>query len=250
MNHHRIAEAVVAAGAQLVALLLSAAVTAAAPADPKTPIYVSHTGTDAVGASFVEGMKAALTRAPTATLAASADDADVVLLVTTMNPDAAKPGTVTAAGWTLLLMKEGTRAYVGGGLRLCDPGNLQKSAGDLVAYVEGLLKARSAELPSSPEREKLESAWNDAVEQAAAKLPEESCGVRVRAAFREQMRTYLLWTTAGSLKADPQEAVAAATAYFTPDEEFAKKVRSAADKLGQCQAELAALKKAAAPVRK
>jgi hypothetical protein len=250
MTHHRAGLIVVAVATVLGMLLVPAEVGAAAPADPRTPIYLSHTGTDTVGVSFVAGIKAALARAPSAALAATADDADVVLMVTTMNPDAEKPGAVTAAGWTLLLIKEGTKAYIGGGLRLCDPGNLQKSAGDLVAYVEGLLKARSAELPASPERQKLETAWQDAVEQAAEKLPEETCGVRVRAAFREQMRTYLNWATAASLKADPQEAIAAAAPYFTPDEEFAKKMQSATVRLGQCQAELAALKRATAPVKK
>jgi len=167
-----------------------------------------------------------------------------------MNPDAARPGTVTTAGWTLLLMKEATKAYIGGGLRMCDPASLQKSATELVAYIEGLIKARSIEIPTSPEREAFEAAWNEAVERAAEKLPEDSFGVRARAAFREQMRTYLQWATAASLKPDVQEAIAAAMPNFATDDEFAKKLQAQASKLNQCQAEVAALKKSAVGIKK
>ena len=73
-----------------------------APAAPvqvsKVPIAVSHAGDDAVGLSFVAAIKDAIRRASSASLAAAADDAEVVLVVTTLDPDPAKPGTVTVSG--------------------------------------------------------------------------------------------------------------------------------------------------------
>ena len=219
-----------------------------APAAPvqvsKVPIAVSHAGDDAVGLSFVAAIKEAIRRASSASLAAAADDAEVVLVVTTLDPDPAKPGTVTAAAWTLLLMKEATKAYIGGGLRMCGPTSAPKAAADLVAQVVGILGMRSAEIPSSAEFEKAETVWDEAVEAAAAKLPLEACGVKVRDAFLEQMRVYVKWTQAASLTPDVQQAIAAGLSYFTVDESVGKRIQTQAAQLSQCQAELAALKKA------
>jgi len=224
------------------------------PAQPvaatKIPVFVSHTGQDAVGVSLVEGLEDALRRASSTALAASADDADVVLLVSTMNPDAAKPGTVTTAGWTLLLMKEATEAYIGGGLRMCDPGSVPKTAAELITHVEGLLKARSAEIPSTAEFEKAEAAWDEAVGQAAHTLPDETCGVKIKAAFIEQMQTYFKWATAASLVPDVRQAITAGLSYFSVDQGLAKKSQAQAAQLSQCQAEVLALKKSAGAVKK
>jgi hypothetical protein len=210
----------------------------------KIPMVVSHTGQDDVGISLVAAIKEAIRRAPSASLVATADDAEVVLLVTTMNPDPAKPGTVTTASWTLLLMKEATRAYIGGGLRMCDPGSVPKAAAELMAHIEGMLMARSAEIPSSSEFEKAETAWAEAVEAAAEKLPLERCGVKVRDAFLEQMQVYFKWSRAASLTPDVQQAVAAGLSYFSVDDSLGKKIQAQSEQLSQCQAELAALKKA------
>jgi hypothetical protein len=250
MMFHRSSAQLVCAAALLGTSFAASATAAQAPAGHKTPVFVSHSGQDAAGASLVEAVKDALRRAPSTLLAASVDDADVVLMVSTMNPDTAKPGMVTTAGWTLLLMKEATKAYIGGGLRMADSGSLQKTATDLVTYVEGLLKARSAEIPSSPEYEKVESAWNDAVERAAEKLPEEMAGIKVKAAFREQLHTYLQWATAASLTPDIQQAIAAGLSYFAADDNFSKKIQAQAVRLSACEAELATLKKPTAPVKK
>jgi hypothetical protein len=210
----------------------------------KVQIVVSHTGQDAVGVSLVGAIKEAFTRAPSVSLVAVGEEAEVVLLVTTMNPEPGKPGTVTTAAWTVLLLKDATRAYLGGGLRMCDPGSVPKAASELVAHIVGILVGRSAEIPSSAEFGKVEAAWDEAVEAAAAKLPLETCGVRVRDAFLEQMQVYFKWTRAASLTPDVQQAVAAGLSYFTVDDSLGRKIQAQSEQLSQCRAELAALKKA------
>ncbi len=210
----------------------------------KVPIAVSHTGPDAVGLLFVAAIREAIGRAPSASLVAAADDAEVVLVVTTLDPEPAKPGAVTVAAWTLLLMKEATRAYIGGGLRMCSPGSVPKAAAELVAHVEGILTGRSAEIPSSADYEKSKIAWDEAVEAAAEKLPMDACGVRVRDAFLEQMQVYAKWTRAASLTPDVRQAVTAGLSYFTVDDSVGKKIQAQSAQLSQCQAEVAALKKA------
>ena len=102
---------------------------------------------------------------------------------------------------------------------------------------------RSAEIPSSADFEKAETAWDEAVEAAAAKLPLEACGVRVRDAFLEQMQVYVKWTRAASLTPDVQQAIAAGLSYFTVDDSLGKKIQAQSEQLSQCRAELAALKK-------
>jgi hypothetical protein len=250
MMLHRSSAQLVGATVLLATMLAASTSAAQAAAGHKTPVFVSHSGQDAVGVSLIEQIKDGFRRAPSTLLAASVDDADVVLLVSTMNPDAGKPATVTTAGWTLLLMKEATKAYIGGGLRMADSGSAQKTAMDLVTYVEGLLKARAAEIPSSPEYKKVEAAWNEAVERAAEKLPDELAGVKVKAAFREQLRTYLQWATAASLTPDIQQAVTAGLSYFAADDGFSKKLQAQAVRLSACEAELAAAKKPTSPVKK
>jgi|WetSurMetagenome_2_1015567.scaffolds.fasta_scaffold25244_5 hypothetical protein len=216
---------------------------AQASAASKTALYLSHTGQDAVGLALVEGLKDAVRRASSTSLASSADAAEVVLMVSTLNPDAAKPGTVTTASWTLVVMKEATKAYLAGGLRMCDPGSIQKTAADLVTHIEGVLKSRAADIPASAEYDKVEAGWDEAVEAAAAKLPLDTCGVRVRDAFLEQMQVYFKWARAASLTPDVQQAVTAGLSYFNADDSLAKRIQLQNEKLNQCQAELAAVKK-------
>jgi len=253
MKPYRHPTVVLAAVVLHAAVLFPASATArqASPQAPagqapgaKVPVVVSHTGQDAVGVSLVGAIKEAFKRAPSVSLVAAGAEAEVVLLVTTMNPEPGKPGTVTTAAWTVLLLKDATRAYLGGGLRMCDPGNVPKAASELVAHIEGILVGRSAEIPSSAEFGKVEAAWDEAVEAAAAKLPLETCGVKVRDAFLEQMQVYFKWTRAASLTPDVQQAVAAGLSYFTVDDSLGKKIQAQSEQLSQCRAELAALKKA------
>jgi hypothetical protein len=219
------------------------AAASAPPQAPKVPVFVSHSGEDEVGVLYVGRVKDALKRSSSLTLSETADDADVALVLSTMNPDAAKPPVVTTAGWTATILKGAMKVYLSGGLRLCDRERLDKGAAELVASIEKLLDAHKVELPSSIEARRLETEWNDAVQRVAETLPEESCGVRTRTAFLEQMHTYLEWSTAANLKMNVQEVLKSVAENYTTDAEFAKKLQSQAAKLAQCQADLAALKK-------
>ena len=113
----------------------------------------------------------------------------------------------------------------------------------MAARVEALLKARAPGLAGSLERKRYEAEWADAVDEAAETLPEDSCGVKSRAAFREQMDTYLRLSAATNQRLDIREVIKSVAANFSTDEEFARKLQAQAAKLAQCQAELAALKK-------
>ena len=98
-------------------------------------------------------------------------------------------------------------AYVGSGLLLCDQERMEKAGDEVAARVEALLKARAPGLAGSLERRRYEAEWADAVDEAAETLPEDSCGVKSRAAFREQMDTYLRLSAATNQRLDVREVI-------------------------------------------
>ncbi len=149
---------------------------------------------------------------------------------------------MTTAAWTVLVPGD-VKAYIGSGLLLCDQERMEKAGDEVAARVEALLKARAPGLAGSLERKRHEAEWADAVDEVAETLPEDSCGVKSRAAFREQMDTYLRLSAATNQRLDVREVIKSVAANFSTDEEFARKLQAQAAKLAQCQAELAALKK-------
>jgi hypothetical protein len=214
-----------------------------APTVDRAPIYVSYTGNDAIGVVLVEGLKDALKRAATLSPTEVRDEADAVLFVSTLDPDAAtKPGIVTAAGWSLAIMNE-AKVYVGSGLRLTDRERSRKTADDLVAHVAQLLGERKAQLPTSVDRKHYEDAWNEETARVAETIPDDACGVKARLVFEEQMETYLRLSTLANLRLDPREMAKGVAVNLAMDEGLAAKLRTQAAKLSQCQADLAALKK-------
>jgi hypothetical protein len=224
-------------------LLMSSPVSVAGPAEPKLRVFVSHTGADAVGVSLVRAIRDEVGRSDMLADAVGQDDAEIVLIVSTLDPNPTKPGLMTTASWTLVYMKDATKVYVGSGLRLTDQERVVRSAEELVAYVAGLLKARRAELPGSAEWEQYAKRWNETVERVAETLPEDAGGIKARAAFHQEMRVTLRWSVAAGLMLDAEQAAKSAAADYVTDEEFVKKVQSQAAKLAQCQSDLAALKK-------
>jgi hypothetical protein len=229
----------------LIALSCVAAASSAAgqvPSAGRLAVFVSHSGTDDLGLSFSNSVKGALKRSLTFAPSATVDEADVVIAISTLNPNPAKPGVVTAAAWTLLVPGD-VKAYIGSGLVLCDQERLEKAGDEVAARVDALLKARAPGLAGSLERKRHEAEWADAVDEVAETLPEDSCGVKARTAFREQMGTYLRLSAATNQRLDVREVIKSVAANFSTDEEFARKLQAQAAKLAQCQAELAALKK-------
>jgi hypothetical protein len=232
------------AGATVAALSLADPATASVSAgqQAKITVFVSHTGEDAAGLLFVQHVRTAVKQSSSVALAETGDAADMALFVSTMEPDVTKSGRLTTAGWTLVILKD-VNVYVGSGLRFCERDQSQKAAEGLVAYVESLVKSRVAEVPGSAARLRYEADWNDEVDRMAETLPIDSCGIKVQTAFREQMGTYLRLSTAAGLRLDVRQVIKSVAANFGTDDDFARKIRDQAVKLGQCQAELAALKK-------
>jgi hypothetical protein len=212
------------------------------PSAGRLAVFVSHSGTDDLGLSFSNSVKGALNRSTTLASTATVDEADLVIAISTLNPNPAKSGVLTTAAWTVLVPGD-VKAYVGSGLLLCDPERLAKAGDEVAARVEALLKARAPGLAGSPERKRHEAEWADAVDEVAETLPEDSCGVKARAAFREQMDTYLRLSAATNQRLDVREVIKSVAANFSTDEEFARKLQAQGARLAQCQAELAALKK-------
>jgi hypothetical protein len=241
---HRASNRLAFAGVIIAALFLPgpAAVTVPPGQEARIPIFVSHTGEDPVGLLFVQHVRAALKQSSSASLAETGDEADMALFVSTMDPDAVKPGRLTTAGWTLVILKD-VNVYVGSGLRFCERDLSQKAAEGLVAFIESLIKSRKTEVPGSAEWRRFETEWKEEVERTAETIPIESCGVKVQTAFREQMGTYFRLSTALGLRLDVREVSKSVAANFATDDEFARKMREQAVKLGQCQAELAAIKR-------
>jgi hypothetical protein len=229
-------------------LIVLSCVAAASPATGQVPspvrlaVFVSHSGTDDLGLSFSNSVKGALRRSSTLAVGTTVDEADVVLAISTLNPNPAKPGVVTTAGWTVLVPGD-VKAYIGSGLLLCDQERLDKASDEVTARVEALLKARAPGLAGSIDRKRYEAEWADAVDDVAETLPEDSCGVKSRAAFREQLDTYLRLSAATNQRLDVREVIKSVAANFSTDEEFARKIQAQAAKLAQCQADLAALRK-------
>jgi len=232
------------AGAIIAVLLLTGVSIGAVPPrqDDRISVFVSHTGEDAAGLLFVQHVKAALTQSSSVVLAATGDLADTVLFVTTMEPDATRSGRLTTAGWTLVILRD-VNVYVASGLRFCEREQSQKAATGLVAYVESLIASRATDLPRSAARLRYEADWNEEVDRAAETLPIDTCGVKVQTAFREQMGTYLRLSVAAGLKLDVREVIKSVSANLAADDDFARKIRDQAARLGACQAELAAIKK-------
>jgi pyrimidine deaminase RibD-like protein len=232
------------AGVFVAALTLSGAATVGVPAgqEVKVTVFVSHTGEDAAGLLFVKHLKAALAHSSSVALAETGDGADTALFLTTMEPDATQSGRLTTAGWTLVILKD-VNVYLGSGLRFCERDQSQKAAEGLAAHVESLIKSRETQVPGSAARARYENDWNEAVERTAETLPVDSCGIKVQTAFREQMGTYLRLSTAMGLGLDVREVIKSVVANLGTDDDFARKIRDQAIRLGQCQAELAALKK-------
>jgi hypothetical protein len=212
--------------------------------EDKIAIFVSHNGKDAVGALFADELKGALKRSSSASPSEAAADADVALFLTTLDPDAVAPGRLATVAWSLVIVKE-VKVYVGSGLRLCDRERARQSAGELAAQVEQLLNGRRSEVPGSAERKRYESEWNREVEAVADTLPEDSCGIKSRTAFREQLGTYLTLSTLANMKLDVHDVIKSVAANFTIEGEFGARMQAQASKLAQCQAELAVLKKTA-----
>lgn len=213
------------------------------PVVDKAPVYVSHTGNDPIGVALVASLKDSLKRSAALALTEVRDEADVVLFVSTLDPDAAiKPGVVTTAGWSLVVMNE-VKAYVGSGLRMTDRERSPKTADDLVAYVAQLVGERRTQLPTSVDRKHYEDAWHQETERVAETIPEDACGVKARLSFEEQMETYLRLSTLGNLKLDPAQIAKGIAVNLSMDEGIAGKLQAQASRLSQCQAELAALKK-------
>lgn len=208
----------------------------------RTPVFVAHSGEDSVGAQYIEQVKIAVGRSSFLSPSVSGDDADVVLFVSTLDPDLVVRGRLTAAAWTLAILKD-VRVYVGSGLRLCARDGIEKSAEALVTHVESLLKRRQTELPSLADHQRYISEWNQEVERVAMTLPVDVCGIKVRTAFREQLRVYLRLSDLGNLKLEVQDITKSVVANFTTEEEFARKIQAQTSKLAQCQADLAAIKK-------
>ena len=231
-------------------LLLPTPASAAAPVEPKLRVFVSHAGEDPLGLSLARAIADQLSRSTTASSTVNRDDADVVLFVTTLDPDAAKPGAVTIAGWSLVYLKGVVAVYIGSGLRVSDRERAPKTAAEMAAYVDALLKARRAELPGSADWEQYVSHWNDAVDRAAELLPEEACGIKARSAFREEFRVMLRWSMAANLRIDVDDAIKSAAADYVTDEEFVKKLQGQTARLAQCQSDLAALKRSAPAIKK
>jgi hypothetical protein len=209
----------------------------------RIPILVSHTGEDPVGQLFVENVRGALKQAPSCAYTEKADEADVILLISTLDPDADKPGRVTTAGWSLVIGKD-VKVYLGSGLRLCDKERAQKSAAELAGRVESLLKSRMGQ-PGYVDRATYEANWDREVDRVAETLPVDSCGVKARSAFKEQMDTYYRLSMVASLHLDVRDVIRSVSANFTPEGDFAGKIQAQVAALTQCQADLAALKKAA-----
>ena len=231
-------------------LLVPTPGSADAPVEPKLRVFVSHAGQDALGLSLVQAIADQLSRSAAASSTANRDDADVVLFVSTLDPDAGTPGVVTIAGWSLVYVRGVAAIYIGSGLRVSDRERMPKTAADLAAYVDGLLKARRAELPGSAEWEQYGNHWNEAVEQAAETLPEDACGIKARSAFREELRVALRWSMAANVRLNVDDAIKSAAADYVTDEEFVKKLQSQTSKLAQCQSDLAALKRSVPGIKK
>jgi len=241
---HLALQRLIFAGVIVAALTLADAAAADGGAwqEAKITVFVSHTGEDPVGLLFVQHLKTALTQSSSVALAATGDLADTALFVTTMEPDATRSGRLTTAGWTLVILRD-VNVYVGSGLRFCERDQSQKAATGLVAYVESLIASRATELPRSAARLRYEADWNEEVDRAAETLPIDTCGVKVQTAFREQMGTFLRLSVAAGLKLDVREVIKSVSANLAADDDFARKIRDQAARLGTCQAELAAIKK-------
>jgi hypothetical protein len=248
-TRHRFVHALAVSGLLLGAASLSGQAPAAVQPPPtKIAVFVSHSGQDEVGLVLLEKIKEALNRSPSTSYTAASDDADVVLYVSTLNPDADKPAVVTTAGWSLVLVNEAVKMYLGSGLRLCDRDRAQKTADELVARVDALLKGRQVQLPSSSEWRRYMADWTAEVEKTAETIPEDACGMKARTAFREQMSTYLRLSNVAGLRLNVRDVIGSVVANYTTEGEFARKLQGQATSLAQCQAELAALKKA--PIKK
>jgi hypothetical protein len=131
----------------------------------------------------------------------------VVLFVSTLDPNRDKPGLMTTAAWTLVYLRDTTKVYISSGLRLTDAVRVSKTATELVAHIDGLLKARRAELPGSVEWQQYITKWNEAVDRVAETLPDDACGVRARAAFREDLRVCLRWSMAANLMFNVEDII-------------------------------------------
>ncbi len=230
-------------GLLLLALASQAPTTTTAPPDEKVTVFVARSGDDAVGTSLAQEITSAMAKSSVSSPIADRGEAQAELFISTLNPDPAKPGIVTTVAWTLVYSKDSLRVYLGSGLRFTDRERVAKTAAEMVAYADELLKARRGELPGSSEWRNYATAWNEEVNKVADTLPEDACGVRVRDAFKEEMRAVLRWSIASNTKFDVQKIIRTAMVDYTTDEEFVKKLESQTAKLAQCQSELAAVKK-------
>jgi hypothetical protein len=214
-----------------------------APANVKVTVFVAHAGEDTLGVSLVGELTSALGRSDTSSVTSNRDEAEVVLFVSTLNPEPSKPGVLTTAAWSLVYVKNQIKVYLGSGLRLTDQGRLARTAAEMAASCDELIRVRRHELPGSVEWKEYESNWKDEVDRFAETLPDDACGVRVRMAVKEELRVILRWSMAAGLKFDVHEIIKSVMADYPTDEEFLKKLQSQTTKLAQCQTELAAVKK-------
>jgi hypothetical protein len=228
--------------AALAGCLLCWPPAAASAQEPRLAVFVSHSGADEVGAHFSKTVGEALGRSSVAAIATAVDQAHIVLAISTLDPNPAKPGVVTAASWTLLVPGD-VKAYLGSGIVLCDQERLQKGAIEVAERVVSLLRSRGPSAPGSAARQQYEAQWNDAVDEVAETIPEDACGIKARTAFREQLDTYLRLSLAASLKLDVREVIKSVASNYSTEDEFGRRLQAQAARLAQCQAELAALKK-------